>query len=434
MPDTAGNFQDLLQFSQDTLYCLGEAFSVGNSAASTITQGFSNTGGVLAVVAAQTTNQTIWYPSNSSGNATLLTNVNFSAGTTSNNLSAVTFSNLNGVSFGLNGSVITASVAAAGSVNFSAGTTSNNLTAITFSNSNGISFGLNGSTITASVATSLTNINFSAGTTSNNLSAATFSNSNGVSFGLNGSVITASVAAGIGGGVNFSAGTTSNNLSEIVFSNSNGISFGLSGSTVTAILGGFSNWANGEPVTSFASSAAFVSFQPILLDYAMTATNVLWLGSMSQGTASSASSGGYNVSIGLYTLTGGTSGTFSLASSATSFVSWTSGGAYSSNSGVGYRSQTVASWAMTPGPYLFAIALNSTVLSSISMTLYGTASLLTFGASGQGTMMSTMPWIPRYSVSSVGALPASFGVSNTASVIGTGSSAYNQPWISFQGT
>lgn len=39
----------------------------------------------------------------------------------------------------------------AGSVNVSAGTTSNNLTNLVFSNSNGVSFGLNGSTVTASI-------------------------------------------------------------------------------------------------------------------------------------------------------------------------------------------------------------------------------------------------------------------------------------------
>ena len=43
-----------------------------------------------------------------------LTNINVSAGTTSQNLSAITFSNGSGVSFGLNGSVITASVNAGG--------------------------------------------------------------------------------------------------------------------------------------------------------------------------------------------------------------------------------------------------------------------------------------------------------------------------------
>jgi hypothetical protein len=85
--------------------------------------------------------------------ATSLTAINVSAGTTSNNLSAITFSNSNNVSFGLNGSTITASVTVAssqGSINVSAGTTSNNLSAITFSNSNNISFGLNGSIVTVS--------------------------------------------------------------------------------------------------------------------------------------------------------------------------------------------------------------------------------------------------------------------------------------------
>jgi hypothetical protein len=86
---------------------------------------------------------------------------------------------------------------AGGAVSFSAGTASAALGSIVFSNSGGVSFGLNGSTITASVGAAgggLTNINLSAGTTSQNLSAVTFSNLNGVSFGLNGSVITGSVA------------------------------------------------------------------------------------------------------------------------------------------------------------------------------------------------------------------------------------------------
>jgi len=159
-----------------------------------------------------------------------------SAGTTLGTLGTIVFSNSNGITFGMDGGTVTASVmatAAAGSVNFSAGTTSQNLQSITFSNSNGISFGLNGSTMTASVATSLTNINLSAGTTSQNLSNFVLSNSNGVSFGLAGSTITASVGSSQGS-INFSAGTTSQNLSAITFSNANGVSFGLAGSTMTA--------------------------------------------------------------------------------------------------------------------------------------------------------------------------------------------------------
>jgi len=49
--------------------------------------------------------------------------------------------------------VISAASAAAAPVNFSAGTTSNNLGSVVFSNSNGVSFGLSGSTITGTVST-----------------------------------------------------------------------------------------------------------------------------------------------------------------------------------------------------------------------------------------------------------------------------------------
>jgi hypothetical protein len=155
--------------------------------------------------------------------------INISAGTTNSSATAFSFSNGSGVSFGMNGNTITASVGSGlSNINVSAGTTSNQLSAITFANSNGVSFGLNASTLTASVASSLTNINVSAGTTSNQLSAITFANSNGVSFGLNASTVTASHA------INVSAGTTSNLLSALTFANSNGVSFGLNASTVTA--------------------------------------------------------------------------------------------------------------------------------------------------------------------------------------------------------
>lgn len=103
-------------------------------------------------------------------------------------------------------------VGGGGSLNFSAGTTSNNLTALTFADSNGVSFGLNGSVVTGTVATNyqsqgaylttamqsnaatISNIRVSAGTTSNLLSALTFANSNGVSFGLDAGTVTATVA------------------------------------------------------------------------------------------------------------------------------------------------------------------------------------------------------------------------------------------------
>lgn len=68
------------------------------------------------------------------------------------------FGNGGGVSFGLSADgKITASAPAGGggltNINVSAGTTSNNLSAFEFNNGNGVTFGLNGSTVTASVQT-----------------------------------------------------------------------------------------------------------------------------------------------------------------------------------------------------------------------------------------------------------------------------------------
>lgn len=205
------------------------------------------------------------------------------AGTSNATLGQVIFSNTNGVSFGINGQVITASVAPAdGLVNFSAGTTSRSLSNVVFSNSNGISFGLNGSTITASVGAGGAAGTVSAGTTDVALGKVVFSNSNGISFGLNGSTLTAQhnaltsqsnqAISGSNGSftfqtatfgnlnglsfytsngslvgsytvpstaghisrINVSAGTTSNNLTNFILSNSNGVTFGLDGSTITA--------------------------------------------------------------------------------------------------------------------------------------------------------------------------------------------------------
>ena len=186
--------------------------------------------------------------------------VNFSAGTTSNNLASVVFSNSNGVSFGLNGSTITGSIATSlTNVNLSAGTTSNNLSAFVFSNSNNVSFGLNGSTVTgtATVASTQGSINLSAGTTSNLASAFTFSNSNNVSFGLNGSTVTATATVGsTQGSINLSAGTTSNLASAFTFSNSNGLSFGLNASTITASHNALTSQSN-QNVTAANGGFAF---------------------------------------------------------------------------------------------------------------------------------------------------------------------------------
>lgn len=262
--------------------------------------------------------------------------VNFSAGTTSNNLASVTFANANGITFGLNagtitashngltsqsnqaasasngsftfqtlgfsnangvtfgtsaGSIVTASVGAgvaAGSL--AAGGSTMALGQVVFSNSNGISFSLNGSTVTAShdALTSQSNQAASASNGSFTFQTLGFSNANNVTFGTSaGSIITASVAAAGGGGsINFSAGTTSNNLDSVVFNNSNGVSFGLDGSTLTASIRNDITMSRFEPValnanaTSFGSPAQNLIFiDPINPTDAISFTNMVGLAS-----------------------------------------------------------------------------------------------------------------------------------------------------------
>ena len=252
MPD--GNFQDYVVLSQDTLSHRGVTLAVGTTSATTAQLVLSNSAGALALAGAATANATAWLPS---AGGTLLTAANLSAGTTSQNLSAVTFSNANGVSFGLQGSTITASAAAGADINLSAGTTSNLATAFTFANGNNVSFGLNGSTITASVS-GLSNLNVSAGTTSENLSALTFSyiNSMGtgnLSFGLSGSTLTALVAGKVAPNfIELAAGTQTADYGEVFLANSNVVSWGLSGSSqVTA-----STFTQAGEITALKVSAA----------------------------------------------------------------------------------------------------------------------------------------------------------------------------------
>src|SRR5579863_48197 len=385
-PVTTGNFQDLVQLSLDTLYHLGPMFQVGDANASTVTFGMSNSGGALALVWSLSSNQTLGL---ATGNGTLITAINVSAGTTSSNVTAFTMSNANNISFGFDGSNITA---------------------------------------TASVASSQGSINVSAGTTSNNLSALTFANGSGVSFGLSTGAgigtITASVNAVTA--INVSAGTTSNNLTNVVFSNSNGFSFGLNGSTVTVKNGGISSWSNGGPVTALTGGQNTLFFQPMIFPYALTVTNVMWLASVTNH--SSNVSGGLSVSAALYTLNGGTA--ISLASSGSTNLTWTSGNALSSNTGINYQQMSVGSWSVTPGVYLFAWWISTQ--NSATMSYYGNAAQPSI-SSGQVAAMSNL-MLAGYSQATTNALPSSFGITNTASYIRTGATAAEQPFIIMQGT
>lgn len=155
-----------------------------------------------------------------------------------------TFGNLNGMSFYTsNGSLVgsysvppTAGLISA--INASAGTTSNNLSALTFADGNGVSFGLNGSTITAShnALTSQSNQAFSAAGGSSAFQTLVFTNSNGISFSnTNGSVWASHDGLTSQSGQAASAANGSFAFQTVSFSNVNGISFGTSaGSAITA--------------------------------------------------------------------------------------------------------------------------------------------------------------------------------------------------------
>lgn len=317
---------DNIQASQ-SVQTLQSFFGVGNTAGNT-----TITGGDIYLsggpnITISMTGSTIGFSAGSAAASP----VNFSAGTTSNNLATVVFSNSNGVSFGLNGSTITASVSPGGggltNINVSAGTTSNNLSNIVFSNSNGITFGLNGSTVTGShnglITQSNQNISFFAlgNTTQNsstvlganavsfnglgelsvgfsngsinlsanvdaisayavsnttqsssgtlNVGSLSFAGAGVASVGISNGSVVVSVPSGGGGltNINVSAGLNSNNLSNLEFDNANGVSFGLNGSTITA---------------SIAANATISTFVP----YFPASTGSQTIGALGTSTAS----------------------------------------------------------------------------------------------------------------------------------------------------
>lgn len=238
-------------------------------------------------------------------NAATISNIRVSAGTTSNLLSAMTFSNANGITFGLNASTLTAShngltTARASNDGLGLNTAGSNITwtansagvsidargyagtvtgatnASVTVNSNGVSVSVGPYLTTArasndaiGLATAQSNVTWTANSAGLSLDArgyaGTGTSATNASITLNSNGLAISVAApGGGGAINVSAGTTSGNLQTVQFDNSNGISFGLNGSTITASHNGLttaalSNHSHGDPtlaLTNLAGTAA----------------------------------------------------------------------------------------------------------------------------------------------------------------------------------
>ncbi len=253
--------------SQDSSKYAGTGFTTATTAGTNVVGTLSTNGISMGIPAYLTTAM--------QSNAATISNINISAGTTSTNASAFTFSNSNNVSFGINGQTVTGSIATTyAGTGFTTATTAGTAIVGTL-NTSGLSMGVPaylttaalsgdtskyagtgftttstaGSNIVGTLATNglsmgvpnylttaLSNINISAGTTSTNASNFTFAAANGVSFGLGSGASTGSITASIAttyAGTGFTTATTSG--TNIVGTlNTSGLSMGVPAYLTTA--------------------------------------------------------------------------------------------------------------------------------------------------------------------------------------------------------
>lgn len=314
--------------------------------------------------------------------------LNVSAGTTSNNLSNLTFSNSNGITFGLNGSTITASHNALTSQSnqaLSAANGSFTFQTATFANSNGVSFstGTQGIFASHNGITSQSNQQmtlFATGNTTqsssgtSNASSLIFAGSGIASVGITGGSVLISVPSGGGGltNINISAGTTSNNLSNITFANSNGVTFGLNASTITASVAAGPTvsmfpqqpwpWATstmytGATTTVGGGSSSTLSWYiaPLIIDEAITFNDVKAIinaGATVAGTGSAS----YRHVLGIYTRNAST------LSLVTSFA-WNAAHSQSS-----VTAHTLTWW---PGAWSASTTNSSSISGNVSASISG---------------------------------------------------------------
>ena len=345
---------------------------------------YSNTTGTIGIYAgsnvtlSQSNNAIVIY-----GPSPAAASLAISAGSTSSSNTGITFAQSNNVGLSYNGTQVWGNAW----INASGGTTSANVSRITFRDLNGVSFGasVNGfsGTITASIP------QYSVYFSDNSL--ATWSQSTN---GSSTSVYLQSVVGGGGGGTGgagISAGTQSVNSGTVVFSNSNSISFGLSGSTrLTASLYGHSL------VIDTAGASGNVTFGTSTATNSTGATTTLYASAAGGGGA-----GGIAVSMGAGTsLSGTTLGSRQVIS--TNTVAFFAGSnvylSQTSNSFVwiapGIQVAAGSQTLSTTGPLNFvnsnSITFGMSGSSQITGSLYGNS--LSFGGGGNivfGTATTT---------------------------------------------
>jgi len=285
----------------------------------------------------------------------------------------VSFANGGGVSFGYNAGTITASIAAAVETPFglSAGTQSISTGTLVFSNSNGVTFGMSGSSrVTAS------------------FSSVVFSNSNNVTFGLNGSTLTASVTVVATAETPFgiSAGTQSISTGTMVFSNSNGVTFGMSGSSritasysqstapnaiainaagsVTAGTAVFSNsnnvsfGLNGSTITASVTVAATVFSNSNNVTFGLNGSTITASVTVAAGAPFGISAGTQSISTGTMVFSNSNGVTFGMSGS----------------------SRITASYSQSTAPN--AIAINAAGSVTAGTVVFSNSNNVTFGLNG----------------------------------------------------
>jgi hypothetical protein len=411
----------------------------------------SNNGSITITATVQTNYLTTAMQSN----AATISNIKISAGASSSLVSAVTFSNANGVSFGYDGTNVTASVAAAGGAQTGisgiiAGTQTQTSGTVSFANSNGVTFGMsNSSVITASIATSLTNINFSAGTTSANLSAITFSNSNGISFGFNSanSVVTATVqtnylttarASSDAIGLN----TAQTNVTWTV--NSSGLSLnaaGYAGTGTSVTNASITLNSNGLAISvaapggggavNFSAGTTSANLQSVVFANGNGVTFGLNTGASSQSITASVASQS-NQTLGLYATgntTQNTSATFdarTVSFNAAGGISWgyTNGSVQVSAPPVSSLSGTGGISISTNGS---TISIGAPLAASLSRFNYPDGHFGALGQTGNGSLSVNHMYIPFYVTATAAKIGMSISAATNTSA--TTASANNSVWM-----
>ena len=362
-----------------------QAFSASGGSSAFQTLNFANSNGLIfsnsngSVIGSYTVPST----------AGLISAINFSAGTTSNNTASIQFANSNGVSFGLNAGTITATVAtnyltSQSNQAFSASGGSSTFQTLSFANSNGLTFSnSNGSVIvsyTVPVVPAQTNQTIGAYAVSNTTGASSsttidarslsFEGAGIASVGYsNGSVIFSVPAGGGGGdGVNIlAAGTqTANTTGTVLFQNSNGVTFGMSNnSVITASVaaggGGGTTVSQWRPYESNSWASQVLNqvsqpmFAPFHLPNHLRMDRAIHFVSVSISSSSNSSAAGVmSFSVGIYTRN---ASSLSLVASGSQFYRWTNSSNLSTSVISGIRAVTIpfTDTTLTPGDYWFCI-------------------------------------------------------------------------------